>query len=67
MPAPKTGSAKQMLMRSRLPIADLIAKQKARLDDLDDRIGRLMTRRADAEEVLADLYTALNSSRREGV
>ena len=52
------------LLRSRDPIGTIIARQRKRLVTLDERIGRLMTERADEEEILADLYRQLTPSQR---
>jgi hypothetical protein len=59
-------SAKQ-LMRSRMPIALIIAKQRARLVKIDERIGHLMTQRADEEDILADLIAVCNKITERGV
>jgi hypothetical protein len=48
------------VMRSRAPIPDLIAKQQAKLEKLEARLGRLMTLRVDEEELLADLLDIEN-------
>lgn len=52
---PGISRAKRMVMASRTPIAMLVAKQRERIAQLDQRIGRLMSKRVDEEETLADL------------
>jgi len=52
------------LLRSRDPIAVIIDRQRRRLGTLDARIGRLMSQRADEEEILADIYRQLTASQR---
>ncbi len=49
------GRAKRMVMSSKLPIADLVQRQRERIEKLDSRIGALMSKRVDEEETLADL------------
>lgn len=53
---PTVGRAKRMVMASRLPFDVLIARQRERIQKLDDRIGALMNKRVEEEEVLSDLY-----------
>jgi hypothetical protein len=49
------------VMRSRTrTISDLIVRQRTKLAELDARLGRLMTTRADEEELLADLLDIEN-------
>lgn len=47
--------ASRMLARSRLPIAVMIERQRAKIVQIDERLGRMMSRRADEEEALAEL------------
>jgi len=42
-------------MAHRVPISALVEKQRARLVKIDEQLGRLMTKRVDEEEVLAEL------------
>lgn len=63
MNASKTASSR--LGRSRTkPIFQIIDEQRTRLELLDSRIGRLMTERADEEEILAEMYRQLSTSQR---
>ena len=45
----------RILGHSREPIAVILARQHAKYAALEERIGRLMTQRADLEDVIADL------------
>ncbi len=54
--------ATRRALNNRKPIAVLVERQRERVTDLDARIGRLMTARADAEEVLADLLDIENGN-----
>jgi hypothetical protein len=55
--------AKRLMISSRLPLEKLIEKQQAKLTQLDERIGRLMTARVDEEEVLGELLQMRDSSK----
>lgn len=44
---------------TRAPLSVRIERQEKKLKDLDEKLGRMMTRRADEEEKLADLYRIL--------
>ena len=44
----------------RAALENRIASQKLKIQVLDDRIGRLMSQRVDAEDKLAALYAELN-------
>lgn len=57
---PDLTRAQRMLMTRRKPIAALIEAQQARLDKIETRLQELMTKRADEEEVLAELYAFQN-------
>jgi len=46
---------------TRAPLSVLIERQEQNLKDIDEKLGRMMTRRANAEEKLADLYKRRNS------
>jgi hypothetical protein len=59
-------SAKQLMKASRSPIALIVEKQRERLVKIDARIGRLMTQRADEEEILAALITEANRIAKHG-
>lgn len=50
-----------------MPIARIIEKQRARLVKIDERIGCLMTQRADEEDILADLIAEHNKIAEHGV
>lgn len=50
-----------------MPIALIIEKQRARLVKIDERIGRLMTQRADEEDILAELIAEHNKIAEHGV
>jgi len=52
---PGISRATRMVMVSRKPIGMLIEAQKARIEEITGRIGRLMSRRVDEEEILAEL------------
>jgi len=52
---PGISIAKRRMMARRVPIAVLIAEQEERIAKIDVRIGELMNKRVDAEEVLAEL------------
>jgi flagellar biosynthesis chaperone FliJ len=52
---PGVSKAKRMMMHSRKPFEILVELQQGRISKLTARIGHLMTQRADAEEVLAEL------------
>lgn len=60
-------SAKQLMRASRMPIALIIEKQRARLVKIDERIGCMMTQRADEEDILADLIAEHNKIAEHGV
>ena len=45
----------RILGHSREPIAVILARQRAKYDALELRIGRLMTQRVDLEDIIADL------------
>jgi predicted 2-oxoglutarate/Fe(II)-dependent dioxygenase YbiX len=59
-------SAKQLLKARRAPIALIVEKQRERLVKIDARIGRLMTQRADEEEILSALITEANRIAKHG-
>lgn len=54
---PGVSIAKRRMMARMVPLTTLIAEQKARIEKISERIGQLMSKRADEEEILADLYT----------
>ena len=43
------------VLRSRIPVAVLLERKRAEFAKIEERIGRLMSKRADLEEVIADL------------
>lgn len=43
------------VLRSREPVAVILERKRAEHTKIEERIGRLMTKRADLEEVIADL------------
>ena len=45
----------RILGHSREPVAVILARQRAKHAALEERLGRLMTQRADLEDVIADL------------
>lgn len=49
--------AKRLVMATRTKTIDMIiAEQQAKLAKLEERLGHLMTQRADLEETIAELY-----------
>lgn len=49
--------AKRLVMSTRTKTVDMIiAEQRVKLAKLEDRLGHLMTQRADLEETIAELY-----------
>ncbi len=45
----------RILGHSREPVAIILARQRAKFDDLEVRIGRLMSQRVELENIIADL------------
>jgi hypothetical protein len=45
---------------SEVRLANKIARQQARLDSINERIGNLMSQRVDDEQILADLLRLQN-------
>lgn len=62
---PGISRAKRSVMHSRTPISVLVQRQEARVAKLDERIGALMSKRVDEEQVLAELYELNNARTKE--